>query len=703
MAPSAPEFETAQIRNVAVVGHGGAGKTTLVDAMAFIGGATRRRGSVEKGNALTDFTPEETGHGMSINMAVAPVVWRGTKLNLIDTPGFTDFFGEVAAAVRVADGALVVVSAQDGVDIGTEKAWEACEEQDIPRMIFISMMERENASFEDTFKQIKESLSGAAMPVEVPIGSGDGFQGVVNLFSGRAHMFKSGSSKGEYEEMDVPDELQAGVERYREELIETIASADDELLEAYLEGEELDRDRVLKVMGAAMRRGEVFPVFCGSGDSAWGARAVLSKLAELMPSPEQAGPFLAESRSGDPIELMGTDGEPFAAVVFKTTSEPHVGELSYFRVFSGTVDNGSTVYNPSHANPERITHLSVPAGEHRNELARLHAGDIGVVAKLKDTHTGDTLCADGRRLRLPEIDWPAADASIAVAPKHRGDEDKLANGLNKLHEEDPTFRSGYEPELGQTIARGCGELHLSVCFEKLQRKYQVDVGTEEPKIPYRETLTQLAEGQGRHKKQTGGRGQFGDCWIRIHPRGRGEGYEFLNKIKGGVIPSKFVPAVNKGIQEAAGRGVLAGYPVVDFAAECYDGSYHSVDSSEQAFKVAGSLAFRNVARSAGPVLLEPIMEVEVRTPEDFMGEVIGDLNQRRGRILGMESKGRWQMVRAQVPLSELHKYAAAVRSLTQGKGTHTRELLGYEPVPPHVAERVVAEAASEREAALAAR
>lgn len=703
MAPSATEYETSQLRNVAVVGHGAAGKTTLVDAMAFIGGSTHRRGAVEKGNALTDFTPEETSHQISINLAVAPVPWKGVKLNLIDTPGYTDFFGEAKAGIRVADGALVVVGAQEGVGVGTERAWEACEERGIPRVVFVSMMEREGASFEETFQQIKSTLSAAAIPVEVPIGAGGGFRGIVNLFSGRAHMYRAGSDKGEYDEVEVPEELQASVDRYREELIETIATADDDLLEAYLEGEELDRERVLEVLGAAMRRGELYPVFCGSGESGWGVRAVLNKLVELMPSPEEAGPFLAESRTGDPVEVAGTDGEPFTALVFKTTSEPHVGELSYFRIFSGSVYNGHTVYNPAHTTPERITHLGTPSGAHRNEVARLHAGDIGVVAKLKDTHTGDTLCAEGRRLSLPGIEWPPTDISIAVLPKSRGEEDKLANGLSKLHEEDPTFRSGYDPELGQTIARGLGELHLNICFEKLKRKYGVGIDTEEPRIPYRETITREAQGQGKYKKQTGGRGQFGDCWIRLKPRPRGEEYEFVNRIKGGVIPHKFIPAVDKGIQAAAGQGVLAGYPLVDFMVECYDGSYHSVDSSEQAFKIAGSMAFKRVAQDAGPVLLEPIMEVEVRTPEEFMGEVIGDLNQRRGRILGMDSRGRWQVVKARVPLAELYLYSAAVRSLTQGKGTHSRHLHGYNPVPPHVAEKVIAETRSERELAGAAR
>jgi elongation factor G len=692
------EYGSSNIRNIAVLGHGGSGKTTLVDAMCFIAGSTTRRGSVETGTAHTDFTPEEHEHGISINLAVARAEWMGSKINLIDTPGYLDFFGEVEAGVRVADGGLVVVSATNGVEVGTERVWSACARRSLPRMVFVSMLDRENASFEKCFNQIRDTLSGEAIPVEVPIGSGEGFRGIVNLFSNRAHLYADGATKGEYEETEIPGDLLETVERYREQLIETIATTDDELLEAYLEGEELDRERVLGAMSAAMRRGELFPVFCGSGDSGRGVRAVLNKLVELMPSPVDAGPIEATNARGDVTEIQPSDSSPLTAMVFKTTQEPRVGELTYFRVFSGTISGGVTVSNPGRSATERLSHPAIPDGPDRSEVEVLHAGDIGVVAKLKDTHTGDTLCAQGKDLRLAGINWPRPDISIAIFPASRGEEDKLANGLNRVHEEDPTFVATFEPELGQTIARGLGELHLNVALERLERKFSVHVETEAPRIAYRETITRKAEGQGRYKKQTGGRGQYGDCWLRLAPRPRGEGYEFVNKIVGGVIPGKFVPAVDKGIQEALDRGILAGYPVVDVGVECYDGSYHAVDSSEQAFKVAGSMAFQKVARDAGPIVLEPILDVEVRTPEEFMGEVIGDLNQRRGRIMGMDTDGHWQVVRAKVPEAEMYRYSTALRSLTQGKGAHSRELSGYEPAPGDVTQRIIAEAEARKEA-----
>ncbi|MGI9039011.1 MAG: elongation factor G [Gemmatimonadota bacterium] len=683
----ASDYATSDIRNIALLGHGGSGKTTLVDAICYIAGTTKRRGSVENGTAHTDFTDEEKAHGVSINLAVARAEWMGTKLNLIDTPGYLDFFGEVQAALRVVDSALVVVSATDGVEVGTERVWSAADEQGLPRMLFVNMMDRDNASFEKTFHQIKATLSSEAIPVEVPIGAGAQYRGIVNLFSNKAHLYKDGN-KGEYEETDIPEDLLDGVAKWREQLIETIATTDDELLEAYLEGEELDRDRVIEAMSAAMMRRELYPVFCGSAESARGVRAVMNKLVELMPAPDAAGAFLAIS-GDETVELSPKDEAPFTAMVFKTTQEPRVGELSYFRVFSGSVTSGTTVDNPTRAATERLSHLAGPDASDRHEVGRLHAGDIGVVAKLKDTHTGDTLSEHGKHLVLSPIEFPSPDITIALRVASRGDEDKLGNGLSRLHEEDPTFVAAYDSELQQTVARGLGELHLAVSLERLERKFGVKVETERPKIPYRETITRAAEGQGRYKKQTGGRGQFGDCKIRLKPLSNGDDYEFVNSIVGGAIPSKFVPAVDKGIQEAARRGVLAGYPVVGFSAECYDGSYHSVDSSEQAFKVAGSMAFKKVAKDARPLLLEPIMTVAVRTPESYMGEVIGDLNQRRGRILGVETDGHWQEVKAQVPLAELYKYSTTLRSLTHGKGHHTREMSGYEPVPQDITQRLV--------------
>ena len=693
----AVEYRSSNIRNVVLLGHGGSGKTTLTDALCYIAGSTSRRGQVENGTSHTDFTQEEIDHGISINLTVARAEWLDTKLNLIDTPGYLDFFGEVEAGVRVADGALVVVGATSGVEVGTERCWRAAERRGIPRMVFISMMDRENASFDKAFQQVRETFGKGAIPVEVPIGSGENFSGIVNLFSGHAHHYRPGSDKGEYDHVEIPDEVAATVDSYREQLIESIAATDDALLEAYLEGEELDRERVLAGMKLGMMRGELFPVFCGSGASGKGARAVLKKLVELMPNPTEIGVVEAEDSRSNAVELEPVDASPMTALVFKTTQEPRVGELSFFRVFTGVAESGATVDNPSRGGSERISHVGIPDAATREEVERLHAGDIGVVAKLKNTHTGDTLSTGGKGLTLPGISWPKADISIALRPASRGEEDKLSNGLSKLHEEDPTFSASFEPELGQTIARGLGELHLNIAMERLSRKYGVKVETEPPRIPYRETITKSAEGQGRYKKQTGGRGQFGDCWLRIRPRSRGEGYEFINKIVGGSIPGKFIPAVDKGVKEASARGVIAGYPVVDFEVECYDGSYHSVDSSENAFKVAGSLAFRKVAQQARPILLEPIMTVTVRVPEDYMGEVIGDLNQRRGRILGMDADGHWQEVKAQVPLAELYKYSTSLRSLTQGKGLHSRELHGYEPVPNDVTAKIVADAEARKE------
>ncbi len=691
------EYGSPDIRNIAVLGHGGCGKTTLVDAMCFIAGSTTRRGSVEAGTAHTDFTPEEHDHGISINLAVARAEWMGAKINFIDTPGYLDFYGEVEAGVRVADAALVVVNATNGVEVGTERVWATSEKRGLPRMVFVSMMDRENANFERCFSQIRDSLSDEAIPVEVPIGSGESFSGIVNLFSNKAHMYRAGSQKGEYEETEIPGDLLETVNLYREQLIETIATTDDELLEAYLEGEELDREKVLAAMSAAMWRGELFPIFCGSGDTGRGVRAVMNKLVELMPSPADRGSFEATDRSGNVTELKPADSEPLTAIVFKTTQEPRVGELTYFRVFSGIARSGATVSNPGRSATERLAHIGIPDGSSRAEVDLLHAGDIGVVAKLKDTHTGDTLCDQSRDLRLAPIEWPRPDIAIAIRPASRGEEDKLANGLNRVHEEDPTFAAAFDPELGQTIARGLGELHLNVAIERLNRKFGVQVETEPPRVAYRETITRTAEGQGRYKKQTGGRGQYGDCWLRLTPRDRGEGYEFVDRIVGGVIPGKFVPAVDKGVQEALRRGILAGYPVVDVKVECYDGSYHSVDSSEQAFKVAGSMAFQKVAKDARPIILEPIMEVTVRTPEESMGEVIGDLNQRRGRIMGMDTDGHWQVVRAKVPEAELYRYSTALRSLTAGKAAHTRDFAGYEPAPSDVTQKIISEAEARRE------
>ncbi len=696
MAASGKEYSTENIRNVAILGHGGSGKTTLVDALCFAAGTSRRKGSVEEGHALTMTTPEELDHGISMQATPAYADVGGVKVNLLDTPGFLDFTGDALAAVRVADSAVIVVGSTAGVEVGTEVVWKYCEDRRLPRIFFVSMMDKEHADFDKVFHEIKDRLASNVLPVEVPIGHGDGFRGIINLFSERAHIYKPGTTSGEYEEADIPEEMKAKFEEMETEFIETVATTDEELLERYLEGEKISKDQAIQAMARGVARGEVIPLFCGSAKKSYGMQALLTKLVELAPHPgEMAGETATRPGLDQEVTLVAEDSGPTAALIFKTATEPHVGELSFFKVLSGMVENGMELRNAARNASEKLNHLSIPLGKERQEVPRLHAGDIGVVAKLKDSHTNDTLSSPDRPLVVKGIEFPQPDISVAVRGVSRADDDKLGEVLSKIHEEEPTFSHEFNPELGQTICRGLGELHLNVQFERMERKYGVSVETEAPKIAYRETITRTAEGQGRHKKQSGGRGQFGDCYIRLKPLPRGSGYEFVNSIKGGVIPTKYVPSVDKGIQEAALRGILAGFPLTDFSAECYDGSYHSVDSSDIAFKLAGSVAFRNVAPTAGPTLLEPIIEVSVTTPDEYMGDITGDVTSRRGKIMGMDSEGGRTTIKARVPEAELYKYAAALRSMTQGRAHHKRTFVGYEPVPADQAKVVIAEAKKE--------
>ena len=695
---SAKEYPSDKIRNVVVLGHGGSGKTSLIDSICFSTGSSKRHGSVKEGSALTMFTEEEIAHGISIQTAVAFADWNGTKINLLDTPGYLDFTAEAIAATRVADGAVIAVGATTGVEVGTEKVWEYCVARGIPRLFFVSMMDKEHANFEKACTEIKQHMNDKAYPAELPIGEGDKFRGIVNLFTGKAHIFKAGTLTGEYTETDIPDDLKDEAEIRRTELFEAIATTNDALLERYLEGGEISAAEALNATKTAMLAGELFPIFCGAGEKTWGIRALLEAICEIVPSPAEAPHEIAQRPGLDQvIELKGDDNGPLAALVFKTSSEPHVGEISMFRVFSGSVANGQEVWNANREKPEKLAHLSIPLGKERLEVTKLHAGDIGVVAKLKDTHTNDTLTTQDRPVVLQAINFPDADVSLAIRAASRGDEDKIGTALHKLHEEDPSFSSAYDPELKQTIVRGLGELHLNVQMERMKRKFHVSVVTEAPRIPYRETIKKTAEAQGKHKKQTGGHGQFGDCHIRLKPGKRGSGYVFTDAIVGGVIPNKFIPSVDKGIQEALKRGILAGYPVVDIEAECFFGSYHAVDSSDIAFQMAGIQAFNKAAEQANPVILEPIIEVEVVTPDIYMGDVIGDLNHRRGKVLGMDQDGAKAHVRALVPQAELENYATTLRSLTQGRAFHKRKLHGYEEVPQHVAQKIIEQSRKEKE------
>ena len=687
----AKEYTTDRIRNVAVLGHGGAGKTSLIDALCYTAGSSRRKGNVSDGSALTMYTPEEASHGISLQCTPAFCEYSGAKINLLDTPGFIDFVGETLAAIRVADSAVIVVGATSGVEVGTETVWEYAENRGIPRFFFVSMMDKEHASFERVYEDIKARLTEKVVPVEIPIGEGPDFHGIINLFSERAHLYKAGTEKGEYDEVDVPEELQAKFDKWETELQETLATTDEVLLDRYLEEGKISREEAIEAMHKGVASGEIVPLFCGSAEHSYGMQALLKKLVELCPSPAEVGPETAQ-RAGleEEVHLSPSDDETFSALIYKTASEPHLGELSYFRVVSGTVSNGQEVKNGERGSVEKLNHLSVPMGKDRFEVAKLHAGDLGVVAKLKGAHTNDTLSDMSRPVILAKIAFPKPEIAVAILGEGRNDEDKLGEVLPKLHEEDPTFVAEFDPELHQTIARGLGELHLVVQMERMKRKYGVSVHMEQPKIAYQETITKEAEGQGRHKKQSGGRGQFGDCWIRLRPRAAGEGYEFVNSIKGGVIPTKYVPSVDKGIREAAARGVLAGFRCVDFEAQCYDGSYHSVDSSDIAFKLAGSSAFKNVAAKCRPVILEPIIEVTVTTPDDYVGDIMSDMNQRRGKVLGMEPTAGRTTIKALVPEAELYKYSTSLRAITQGRANHSRSLSGYEAVPELEVPKVIA-------------
>ena len=682
-------YKTGEIRTVAVLGHGASGKTSLVDALAFVAGSSKRHGAVKDGTALTDYTADEIERKYSINLAIAVAEWMDTKINLIDTPGYLDFTGEALAGVWAADGAVIVVSATGGVEVGTERVWDYCEERAIPRIFFVSLMDKEHGDFEKVFGQVRDRLTPRVIPVEIPVGEGADFHGIINLFSKKCHLYKKGTKAGEYDEVDVPAEYQDRFDRYSKELIERIAETDDTLLERYLGGEEIGRDEAIAAMRAGMGKGELFPLFCGAAELTYGTRALLSKLVELMPSPADRPPVESQQwGSAERVALPPDDAGPFVARVFKTMSEPHVGDVTFFRTYSGVVKNGQEVYNAPRDVSEKLNHLCVAVGKERHEIAQLHAGDIGCVAKLRDTHTNDTLSTREHPVVLKKIPFPEPVITVAIEVKQRGEEEKLSNGLHKLHEEDPTFHHEYNAELGQTLIRGLGERHLEIVVGRLARKFGVHATLAKPKVAYRETLKGKAEGQGKHKKQTGGRGQFGDCWIRLSPLPRGSGFVFDDQIVGGVIPRQYIPAVERGVVEAAQRGPIAGYPVVDFKAELYDGSYHDVDSNEMSFKMAGILAFRNVSPNARPVLLEPIMEIEVWTPDEYQGAVMGDISSRRGQILGTEPDGKMVKVRAHVPEAELDKYATTLHSLTHGRGTYRQKFHVYQETPPDVAHKV---------------
>jgi len=684
--------ETAKIRNIAIVAHGSAGKTTLTEAMLYSAGATTRLGRVEDGTTVTDFDDDEIRRRISISTALAWAEWRGHKLNLLDTPGYAAFLADARNALRVADAAVVVVGAPDGVKVSTEKVWSYAAAFELPRLIYLSKMDRERADFGRVLEDVRKALSPKAVPVQVPIGQESGFAGVVDLLRMRALRFASDGS-GKATEEAVPAAVAELAKQHRSELMEAVAEADDRLLEKYLESGDLSEAELREGLALGVRAEKIFPVLCGASTQNMGVTPLLDFVVEFCPSPlDRPAVTGTDPKGGDPLARDVKDDAPLAALVFKTIADPYAGKVTMFRVYAGTLHSDSTVYNSTKEAKERIGQLQLLRGKQQAASEAIGAGDIGAVVKLKETGTGDTLCDEKSPIRLPGISFPAPVISFAVEPKAKGDEDKMSTAFTRLREEDPTIQIRYDPQTKETVVSGMGRAHVEIVAERLKRKFGVEVILKTPRVPYKETIkARVREVQGRHKKQTGGRGQFGDCWIHMDPLPRGTGFEFVNGIVGGVIPKNFIPAVEKGVVEAMERGAVAGYQTVDLRITLYDGSTHPVDSSELAFKLAGRLAFRKAMTQARPILLEPIMTVDVVAPGDCMGDIVGDLNSKRGRVLGIDAKGRNQVVKASVPLSEMLEYDSRLRSITGDRGDYSMEFSHYEEVPAHIQEKIVAE------------
>jgi elongation factor G len=666
-------FPTAKIRNVALVGHGGSGKTTLVEALCFTAGAIPRMGRVEDGNTVTDFDPEEQRRGISVSLAVAPVEFDDHKINLLDTPGYADFVGDVVAALHAADIAVFVVSAVEGVEVQTEIAWKLAEQRGLPRAVFVNKLDRERASFERTLDELKAKFGAGVAPLQLPIGQEGTLSGVIDLLNDVAITY---DANGKGTEGPIPTEMEAEEHSVHDALVEGIVIADDDLMERYLADERLEYGELAKTLAAGVAQGSVFPVLCGSGSKLIGVDRLLKFLVEEAPAPS------ASASAGD-----GAD----AALVFKTIVDPYVGRVNLFKVLQGTVKHDEILANTRTKSDERLHQLSTLRGKEQETVNEVPAGDIAAVAKLTGTATGDVLATKGTQLDVEAFETPEPPLAIAIHPKSKGDEDKLATALHRLQDEDTVLRIERNAETHQTLLRGMGETHVSIALEKLARKFGVEVETEEVRVPYRETITGSAEAEGKLKKQTGGHGQFAVAWLRVEPLERGSGLEFDDKIVGGVIPRQYIPAVEKGIHETVEHGGALGFPVVDVKVTCFDGKHHPVDSSEMAFKTAASLGMKEALQKAGPMLLEPISELVIVVPEASQGDVMGDLNSKRGRIQGTAPIGNGEVeVSASVPTSEILRYAIDLRSMTGGRGRFTATFSHYDPVPSHLVDKIAA-------------
>jgi elongation factor G len=690
------DLKTDQLRNVAIVAHAGAGKTMLAEAMLFNMGVINRMGTVDQGSTVSDYSDDEIERQISISSSLLHGEWNNHKLNVIDTPGYSDFFGEVVGSMHAVDSAIIVVSASGGVEVGTEMAWQVADRRNLPRFIAVNKLDKENLDFDALLNSMVEHLGHKVVLAQFPVNIGPDFDSVIDLIRMKKITFEKGGS-GNVSESDIPADLREKADELHLKLIEAVAESDESLMEHYFEAGELTEDEFRGGLRRAILHHEVYPVICVAGEANIGVRRLLDVVVNFMPSPADMPVEKGTDDSGKEVTRENNITESMSSLIFKTTAEAHMGELSFIRVFSGAVKSGDDVTNTTQDKSERIGQIFSLNGKNKENMDRLIAGDIGTLVKLKGTHTGDTLCDKSKHIKFPKIDFPQPKIRTAIVPKAKGDEEKIGVGLHQLHEVDPTFISQFDPELRQTIISGQGELHLAIILKRLKQRYNVEVDEEAPRIPYRETIKGKAEAQGKYKKQSGGRGQYGDCHLRIEPMTRGEQFEFVDAIVGGVIPGKFVPAVEKGVIERMGKGVIAGYPVVDVKVTVFDGSYHNVDSSEMAFKVAASMGFVKAFNDAKPVLLEPLYTITVRVPEEYMGDVMGDISGRRGKIMGMEADGHFQVIKALVPLAELYKYSTSLRSMTQGRGIHSRDFSHYEEVPSDVAAKIIEQAKKEKE------
>lgn len=690
------EYKTSNLRNVGIIGHSGSGKTTLTEALLYHTKSIDRIGRVEEGNTTSDYDIEERKRQISISASIAPIEWEHTKINLVDIPGYFDFVGEYIQGMRPVDVAMIVVSATSGVKVGTEKAWSYVNKIKLPRTFFINKLDRENSNFEKVLQQLKDKFGISVVPIQYPIGSEADFKGVINVISRVARVFNPKTNKMEVTE--IPADLIDKVDECKTMIMEAVAETDEELLDKYFSEGQLSDEEIYKGLISGCASGDIAPVMCGSALKSIGIDTLLEDIVECFPSPDYAIPQKAiDLQTNKEIFVNLKEEGPFSAFVFKTIADPFVGKLSLFRVITGKLKADSTIYNSNKEKVEKIGNLYYLRGKNQIQTSEIVAGDIGAVAKLQFTSTSDTLCDPSYKLIYDKINFPDPVISFSVIPKAKGDEDKISAGLQKLLEEDPTLSVSRDTENAEIIISGLGETHLEIVASKLKNKFGVDVELQVPKVPYRETIKKISDVQGKHKKQSGGHGQYGDVWIKFEPGDDSADLQFVDEIVGGVVPKQYIPAVEKGLRESMRRGVLAGYPVIRLKATLHDGSYHPVDSSEMAFKIAASLAYKKGMEAASPVLLEPIMHLEVEVPDEYMGDIIADINKKRGRVLGMDPVDNGQRVIAEVPMAEMFKYATDLKSITQGRGSFRLKFERYEEVPPAEAAKVIENAKKQNE------